>query len=411
MQIISRYYKLSLANRILIWMAIGTIIGIVAGEKILFLKPVGEVFLDLLIMAAIPLVFFNLLSGLSGIGSIKSFGIIGVRTILYYLSTTTVAIILGITVMSVTKAGAGMNFNGEIPEKLGEVPPLGEMFRDMIPSNIFQSFVEGNLIQIVLIAVLLGIVILQFPEEKKQKISSGVDLITQMMLSLVDLILKASPLGLGALMAVTFAESGGEVALSLTYFMLSIYLAQLCMIGFYMLVLYFVGRISPVWFLSRTLSLYATTVATCSSLASLAVSLEIAGEKLKLPSKIYSFTLPLGAQFNKDGTSIMLAGIMIFTAQAVGLELSFLQLVQIVVVGLLLSEGSMGIPGGGLVIAMIFAKAFHLPLEIVAVVGGIYRLIDMGITTVNCMGDMVATSIISRYQNGWRPAYDHEKSQ
>jgi Na+/H+-dicarboxylate symporter len=116
---------------------------------------------------------------------------------------------------------------------------------------------------------------------------------------------------------------------------------------------------------------------------------------MELPRSVYSFTLPLGAQLNKDGTSIMLAGVLLFTAQAAGVEFSLASQVTIVLIGLILSEGSGGIPGGGLVIALIFVSAFNLPLEIAAIVGGIYRLIDMGSTTINCMGDMVGTSIVA----------------
>jgi len=159
-------------------------------------------------------------------------------------------------------------------------------------------------------------------------------------------------------------------------------------------------RRSPLEFLTKTAPLYATTAATCSSLASLAVSLDIAERRLNLPRSIYSFTLPLGAQLNKDGTSIMLAGVLLFTAQAAGIDFSLASQVTIVLIGLVLSEGSGGIPGGGLVIALIFVQAFNLPLEIAALVGGIYRLIDMSSTTVNCMGDLVGTVIVAHSERG-----------
>jgi Na+/H+-dicarboxylate symporter len=124
--------------------------------------------------------------------------------------------------------------------------------------------------------------------------------------------------------------------------------------------------------------------------------MEVAEDRLHLPRRVYAFTLPLGAQVNKDGTSIMLAAVLLFTAQAAGVDFTLAQQVTIVLVGLLLSEGSGGIPGGGLVIALIFVEAFSLPLEIAALVGGIYRLVDMGITTTNVMGDMVGTTVVSR---------------
>ncbi len=408
---LKQYFKISFATRVLIWMLVGSLVGLTFGKEVLFLKPIGEIFLQLLIMSAIPLVFFNLVSGISSIGSVGSFGKVGVKVFVYYLISTSLAIVVGIVIMSLTKSGVGMALKGETPPDIGQMPDLGVILMEMVPTNVFKSFAEGNLIQIVVFAVLLGIVVLYLPDDKKEWFQSGFEKIADLMRRLVELILKASPLGLGALMAATFGEYGTGIVGSLAGFIGSVYLGLLIMVIFYMVVVSVVGRIRPHWFLKKTAALYATTAATCSSLASLAVSLEIAEKKLQLPKKIFSFTLPLGAQFNKDGTSIMLAAILIFTAQAIGIEFTFPQMVQIVVVGLLISEGSAGTPGGGLVAAMLFAQAFNLPLEIVAVLGGIYRLIDMGNTTVNCMGDMVATTVVSKLEKQWEPNYETENQE
>jgi Na+/H+-dicarboxylate symporter len=150
----------------------------------------------------------------------------------------------------------------------------------------------------------------------------------------------------------------------------------------------------PGRFLAETGPLWATTAATTSSLASLSVSLEMA-EEIRLPRSLYSFTLPLGAQLNKDGTSVMLGAVLLFTAQAAGVEFAPAALVSVLLIGLLLSEGSGGIPGGGFVIALIYVQAFNLPIEVAAIVGGIYRLVDMGNTTINVMGDMIGTSLVA----------------
>ena len=150
----------------------------------------------------------------------------------------------------------------------------------------------------------------------------------------------------------------------------------------------------PSQFRRETGPLWATTVATTSSLASLSVALEMA-KKIRLPRSLYTFTLPLGAQLNKDGTSIMLGAVLLFTAQAAGVDFEAASFVTILLIGLLLSEGSGGIPGGGFVMALIYVQAFNLPIEVAAIVGGIYRLVDMGNTTVNVMGDMVGTSLVA----------------
>lgn len=392
-------------------MCIGAFLGIIMGDQVLFLKPVGEAFLKLLMMAAIPLVFFNLLAGLGSIGSVSTFGRVGIKVFVFYLITTMVALTLGLIAVSISKAGVDMPLKGDVPTEIGQLPNIGQLLLDMIPSNIFYSFADGNLIQIVIFAMLLGIVVLQLPDSEKEWFQSGFEKLSKLMRGLVEFILKASPFGLGALMAATFGEYGHNIVGPLVILIVSIYGAHITMVVIYMVLVRFVGQVNPIWFLNQTSSLYATTMATCSSLASLAVSLDIAEGKLKLPKKIFSFSLPLGAQFSKDGTSITLSAILVFTAHAVGLEFSFGEMVQVVLVGLLLSQGSSGIPGGGLVIGMLYAQAFNLPLEVVAIVGGVYRLIDMGNTTINCMGDMVATSIISRVEAGWKPDYKNIKGE
>lgn len=392
-------------------MLFGAIAGLVFKEEALVVKPLGIGFLNLLLMAAIPLVFFNLLSGIASLNSISSFGRIGGKVLLWYIFSTIMAIIIGIGLMNVSKAGVGMTLKAEVSKDIGQIPNVGDLLLSMIPVNIFKSFAEGNLIQIVVFAVLLGIVTLKLPPKAREPLEKGYDLLASLMRKLVEYILLLSPLCLGALMAATFGEFGSNIAGALGKFIATIYVGQLLMIVVYMLLLTTVGKVSIPWFFKTTKELYATTIATCSSLASLAVALDIAETKMKLPKKVYSFTLPMGAQFNKDGTSIMLSGILIFTAQAAGLDFSLQELVQVVLIGLLVVEGSSGIPGGGLVVAMLFAEAFNLPIEIVAIVGGIYRLIDMGNTTVNCMGDMVATTIVSRFETQWKPSYTPSKYQ
>ena len=154
----------------------------------------------------------------------------------------------------------------------------------------------------------------------------------------------------------------------------------------------------PANFLKDTVPLWATTAATTSSLASLTVALETAG-RIRLPQALYSFTLPLGAQLNKDGTSVMLGAVLMFTAQAAGVEFAPASFLSIILIGLLLSEGSGGIPGGGFVIALIYVQAFNLPIEVAAIVGGIYRLVDMGNTTINVMGDLVGTALVAHSES------------
>jgi Na+/H+-dicarboxylate symporter len=249
-------------------------------------------------------------------------------------------------------------------------------------------------VQLVVVAVLLGIATLMLSGATRERLTTAYSDVAALFRRLVDLILIVAPLGIAALMAVTVGRYGASLLGPMTKFLLGVYAAQFIIFVAYMVLLRTFTDRRPLGFLRDTGPLWATTAATTSSLASLSVALEIA-QKIELPRSLYSFTLPLGAQLNKDGTSVMLGAVLLFTAQAAGVDFNAASFLTILFVGLLLSEGSGGIPGGGFVIALIYVQAFNLPIEVAAIVGGIYRLVDMGNTTINVMGDMVGTTLLA----------------
>lgn len=395
MELFRRYRKLSIGVKILLWMVMGLIAGIVFGEDATIVKPIGDIFIKLLLMAAIPLVFFNLIAGITGISDIGVLGRLGVRTLLYYVTTTAMALTVGLAIASTTRPGDGMELSEPVDEDFGEVPSLVDVILDLFPDNVFEAFSTGNIAQVVVFAIFLGITTLLLPPDQKQRLQDFFALVAHLLRQLVNLILYFGPIGVSALAAATVGEHGSAIFGPLAKFIFSVWFAQLLMVFFYMFLLLVLARRNPLQWLKTTAPLYATTAATTSSLASLVVAMDVARSRLRLPQRVYSFTLPLGAQLNKDGTAIMLATVLLFTAQAAGVEFSLQAQVSIIFVGLVLSEGSGGIPSGGMVIAFIFVQAFNLPLEIAAIVAGIYRLIDMGGTTINVMGDMVWSTIIS----------------
>ena len=390
--------SIGLGSQILIGMAVGSVLGIGLGEEVSMLRPVGDLFIRLLVLAAIPLVFFNLLAGVTALSDVKSFGRLAGKTMTYYVTTDVIALILGVGAMAVLRPGSGMQLTGEIDGSVGAVPSVADVLLGMIPTNVFAAFAEGNVVQIVVIAVLVGIATLLLPAESRIRLVRAYHDVASLFRRLVDVILLTAPFGIGALMAVTVGTYGAALLGPMARFLLGVYLAQLVVFVGYMGLMKFGADRSPLRFLRETGPLWATTAATTSSLASLSVSLETA-ERIRLPSSIYSFTLPLGAQLNKDGTSVMLGAVLLFTAQAAGVSFTPASLVSVVLVGLLLSEGSGGIPGGGFVIALIYVQAFNLPIEVAAIVGGIYRLVDMGNTTINVMGDLVGTSLVTRSES------------
>ena len=385
---------MGLGTQILIGMVLGSCLGAVLGERVTVIQPVGDLFIRLLVLAAIPLVFFNLLAGLTALSDVRTFGRLATKIMSYYVVTDLVGLSLGLAAVALLRPGVGMQLTEQVEGTVGAVPSIGGVLLEMVPSNVFRAFADGNVVQLVVVAVLLGIATLMLTGSTRDRLSVAFSDLAALFRRLVDLILLVAPLGIGALMAVTVGRYGASLLGPMTKFLLGVYAGQLVIfVGYMVLLRAFTDR-RPLQFLRDTGPLWATTAATTSSLASLSVGLEIA-EKIRLPRSLYSFTLPLGAQLNKDGTSVMLGAVLLFTAQAASVDFTAASFLTILFVGLLLSEGSGGIPGGGFVIALIYVQAFNLPIEVAAIVGGIYRLVDMGNTTINVMGDMVGTSLLA----------------
>jgi Na+/H+-dicarboxylate symporter len=390
---------IGLGTQILIGMGVGSALGVFLGEQVEVIQPIGDLFIRMLVLAAVPLVFFNLLAGLTALSDVRMFGRLAGKIMSYYVITDLVAISLGIGAMAILRPGVGMQLSEQVEGSVGAVPSVAEVLLGMVPTNVFQAFAEGNVVQLVVISVLLGVATILIGGTAGQRLANAYQDLARLFRKLVDLILLIAPVGIGALMAVTVGRYGTQLIGPMTRFLLGVWTAQFVVFLGYMMLLRFFTTRSPGRFLRDTGPLWATTAATTSSLASLSVGLEVA-EKISLPRAVYSFTLPLGAQLNKDGTSVMLGAVLLFTAQAAGVEFAPAAFLTILLVGLLLSEGSGGIPGGGFVIALIYVQAFNLPIEVAAIVGGIYRLVDMGNTTVNIMGDMIGTSIVAESEAG-----------
>lgn len=390
---------MGLGARILLGMAVGGVLGAILGERVEAVEPVGELFIRLLILAAIPLVFFNLLAGLTTLTDLKTFGRLAGKTLTFFLGTTVVALFLGIASMALVRPGVGMTLSAPVDRVVGEVPSVVEILLDLVPVNLFAAFAEGNVAQLVVVAIFLGVTTLFTPPDTRDRLRTGYMDLALLFRKVVDLLLVVAPWGIGALMAVAVGRYGGLLFGPMARFVAGVWAAHLFMVGVYMVLLALFSRWKPIPFLRAAGPVWATTLATTSSLASLSVSLDVA-ERMLLPRAIYSFILPLGAQINKDGTAILLMGVVLFTAQAAGATLGAGETVTLLLMGFLLSVGSGGIPGGGFVVSLILVQAFGLPLELAAIVGGIYRLVDMGNTTINVMGDLVGAAVVARWEEG-----------
>jgi Na+/H+-dicarboxylate symporter len=389
--------RMGLGSKILLGMAVGAVLGAILGERVAVVEPVGDLFIRLLILAAVPLVFFNLLAGLTSLTDIATFGRLASKTLVFFLGTTVVGLFLGVASMALVRPGVGMTLSAPVDRDVGEAPSVVEILLDLVPTNLFAAFAEGNVAQVVVVAVLLGVATLFTPDATRDRLRAAYSDLALLFRKIVDFILVIAPYGIGALMAVAVGRYGALLFGPMAWFVGGVWGAHLVMMSVYMVLLAAFSTWRPLAFLRASGPVWATTLATTSSLASLSVSLDVA-ERMRFPRAIYSFVLPLGAQINKDGTSILLMGVVLFTAQAAGVTFGAGEYVTLLVMGFLFSVGSGGIPGGGFVVALILVQSFGLPLELAAIVGGIYRLVDMGNTTVNVMGDMVGTAIVTRWE-------------
>ena len=391
--------KVGPGGRILIGMLAGVALGAILGERVAAIQPLGDLFIALLVLAAVPLVFFNLLAGLTSLADTRTLGRLAGKTLGYFLATDLIALSLGLGAVALLRPGDGLQLTepaaDAVSGRVGDAPSVGEVLLDMIPTNVFRAFADGNVVQLVVLALLLGVATMALGDGPRTRLATLFEDAARLFRRLVHMILWIAPVGIGALVAVTVGRYGADLIGPMARFLAGVWGAQIVIVTGYMLLLRFFTDYRPWPFLRSTGSLWATTAATTSSLASLSVGLELA-RRLGIPRGVFSFVLPLGAQLNKDGTSVMLAAVLLFTAQAAGITFSPADFVTIMLLGLLLSHGTGGVPGGGFVVALIYVQALNLPIEVAAIVGGIYRLVDMSNTTVNIMGDMVGASLVAR---------------
>ena len=394
--------QLGLGTQILIGIVAGSALGAAFGERATVLQPAGDLFVRILVLVVVPLVFFNLLAGLTSATDLRVIGRLTTKLLIYFCATKIAALFLGIVAMEVFKPGVGMTLRVSVPEPVGAPPSVGQVLLDLIPTNLVRAFSEGNVAQVVVLATLVGVATLLLNDEPRERLIAAFNDLARLLRKVVDIILITAPFGIGALMAVTIGRYGTQLFGPVAKFIGGVTAAHLAMIVLYMVLLKVFSPQRPGQFLKDSGAVWGTTVATTSSLASLSVALE-AAEKLRVPRSVYAFTLPLGVQINKDGTAILLVSVVLFTAQAIGMTFSSVELAKVALLAILLSAGSGGIPGGGFVVALIMVEAFHMPLELAGIVGGIYRLVDMGNTTVNIMGNMVGSILVAHSEQAVGP--------
>lgn len=408
--------KIPLWGRIFIGLAAGVMVGAIMKEKAHYLKPIGTMFITAVKMLIVPLIFSSLVSGVTSLDDLKKLGRIGGKTLLVYLVTTACAITLGLLICVMVKPGVGVSLAAASsetaatapaqstdqeqatepkPAATAKQPSLVDTIVDMIPSNPIQAMADGNVLQIILFAILLGVSI-NLVGEPAAPVKNFCDALAEIMYALTSIIMEVAPIGVFALMAGVVAQYGLQFLLPLLKVVVTMYVVCLLHIvivyGFSLSV---ICRLNPMRFLKGFLDATMVAFSTSSSSAALPVSMQCCQENLGVPEDVASLVLPLGATINMNGTAIYQGICVVFIAQAYGVELTFSNYITVIMTSILAAVGTAGIPGAGLVMLSMVLTSIGLPLEGIALVAGIDRILDMARSTVNVMGDALAAVMVS----------------
>ncbi|MFB6341803.1 dicarboxylate/amino acid:cation symporter [Saccharicrinis sp. FJH62] len=384
--------KLALHWQILIALVLAVLFGIFLPEQVSYISWMGDVFLRGLKMVIIPLILSSIITGVAGIGNSSNLGRVGAKTMGYYFLTSTLAIVTGLLLVNIIKPGldSGIELKSSVDSVLGQHDTIGQTLIKIIPENIFQSFAKGDMLGIIFFALLFGFFLTKIKAEYREPTLKVVNGVFEVMMKITMFIIRFTPLGILGLVAGVVAEQKNiaDVATGLGSYFLTVLIALLIHGVFTLLMItYFVGRVNPFRHFKAMSTPLLTAFSTSSSSATLPLTMEAVENNGGVSQKISSFTLPLGATVNMDGTALYECVAVIFIAQIYGMELSIVNQVMIVLLSLLASVGAAGIPMAGLVTITIILSYLGLPLEAVGLILAVDRPLDMLRTTVNVWSD------------------------
>lgn len=357
----------------------------------------GQGFIRLMQMLVVPLVFCSLVCGSSAIGDTKTLGKVGVKTLVFYLCTTALAISVALGLATLTNPGRGLDISSVQAgdATIAEATSFADTLLNIIPKNPIGGLAEGNMLQIILFAMIVGILLAKMGE-KADVVSSFFAQFNDLMMEMTVLVMKIAPIGVFSLIARTFCQVGFDAFIPMLKYMGTVFgaLAVQCLVV-YMALLFIFTRLNPFKFLKKFFPVMMFAFSTATSNATIPLSIETLTEKIGVSKKISSFTIPLGATINMDGTAIMQGVAVVFASQVYGIHLGMTGFLTVIATATLASIGTAGVPGVGLItLSMVFASV-GLPVEGIALIMGIDRILDMTRTAVNITGDAVCTTIVA----------------
>lgn len=384
--------------KILIAIVLGIITGAILGPNAIYLKPVGQAFLSLINMIIVLLVLSSMTVGITSIHDPKKLGRVGLKTILLYMVTTSIAILIGLSFAKLFKPGVGINLSG--PEQLNvQTPPgLTEIILSIIPSNPIASLVQGNVMQIIIFAIFLGISI-NFAGEKGKPLLEVMESLADVMYRLTSIVMEFSPIGVFAIMAWVAGSFGLVILLPLLKFLILYYIA--C--GVHVLFVFcgglkFLAKLSPWPFFRGMSDAIMVAFSTCSSSATLPVTMHCVQENLGVSKNISSFVLPLGSTINMNGAALFQGMSAVFIAQAYNIDLGLQALFTIVITATLSAIGAAGIPGTGFIMLSVVFSSVGIPIEGLALLASIDRVREMVSTVLNVLGDAACAVYIAKQE-------------
>lgn len=409
----SQKKKLGLSAKMLIGMALGLIVGIIAGPAITWIKPFGTVFVNLLKMCMVPVIFISITLAIAQVADLKVFGRIGIKIFVWYCLTSAAAAVVGIFWALIIKPGIG--FAAETTGAVEKtIPSIVDSLVGIIPTNIIKAMADANLMSIIFFAILFGIAI-SLTGDKKKPLVDLLESSNAAILKMINICLQYAPIGVFALMANMAGSNGLDVILPLGKFLLTEYAAMFTQIlVVYGALLAICGKINIFRFIKRMRAVLIMAFSTTSSAATVPLELELCESHLGVPLSIGGFSLPLGSTVNQDGAALNIPICLLFTAQIYGMHFSVGELIMVVFLALIMSIGAAGIPAGASIFVLMILGQFGLPTDAFGLILASYVLIDVMLTTVNICGDMVCTTSVCRMEGAlnttvWDdPNYDPE---
>src|SRR5262245_29433758 len=391
----------SLTQWIIFAMALGVVVGYVFPDFSQHLKPLSTIFLRMIKSLIAPLIFATLVIGIAGHGDdLRRVGRLALKSLIYFEAVTTLALFIGLAAVNITRPGEGVGLNA--PAQEGEqlatrTQTLDDFLKHVVPESVFDAAVKNEVLQIVFWSILFGVALAQVKGRPREAMLTGLDALAQVMFKFTGLVMKYAPIGIGAAIAVTVGHSGLKVLINLGALILTLYAALVVFLLVVLLPAALMARV-PLRKFGRAVKEPALIAfSTTSSEAALPKAM-LAMESIGVPKRIVAFVMPTGYSFNLDGTTLYLSVASVFAAQAAGVEMSWSQQLMMMLTLMLTSKGVAGVPRASLVILAGTLASFGLPLEAVAVILGVDELMDMARTTVNLVGNCLATCVMARWE-------------